>query len=503
MSITLCRPIRGSAVVAAILTLAASFSAVAGVGGPYGPPVTPDQARLLLAEQPTALRTHCFWGDPAGPIDGYNALAIETHVAYWYTRIDLPVGSRVVLRGQFPHARFMSLTSYGSFAGQRGAPIAGFSDYQIVPDAGSVNPFLPGARRTAANRAYTLTVSSAVDPGPGLRDVNTFYVGRAGETGATQTVALVLRVYRPDRNRDVTGDAGLPQPTLVLEDGSALAGPAACEAANVHSGLASLSLDGIGIPAQQYLALLNAPRPGMLPALPTHPAVLSPTFVRYFNAPYSIAPFYKGTVLEPRIATLPTDLRPGLYATPANAYVSTYFDRALGPDPSGHNIVVLRGKGPTHPHTFDRDPVNDFAGKQVRYWSICNYGSTVANPYLGPVNTACLFDEQMPLDADGYYTIVVSLPEDRPANAITRCGVAWMDWSRNGDGVPGGHDKLINLTVRQLLADASFGQAFDKILTPGTERQVAAEYLPEATYTTANLFEARGCSPAGANVGSR
>lgn len=78
-----------------------------------------------------------------------------------------------------------------------------------------------------------------------------------------------------------------------------------------------------------------------------------------------------------------------------------------------------------------------------------------------------------------------------------------MDWSRNGDGVPGGHDKLINLTVRQLLADASFGQAFDKIISPGTERQVAAEYLPEATYTTANLFEARGCSPAGANVGSR
>jgi hypothetical protein len=500
------RSIRGSKVFAAILSFGASLSAVAGVGGPYGPPVSPDQSRLLLSEQPEALSSHCFWGEPAGPIDGYNALGIETHVAYWYARLDLPPGSRVVLRGKFPHSRFMSLTTYGTFAGQRGAAIAGYSDYEITPDAGSINPFLPGARRTATNRAYTLTLSSDVDPGAGLRAPNTFYVGRAGETGTTQTVELVLRVYRPDRNRDVSGDAGLPEPTLILADGTAYSGTTACSAANVHSGLDKLSLDGIGVPASTYLKLLNLPRPGpagLLPALPTHPAVLSPTFVRYFNAPYSTAPFYRGTILESTIASLPTDLRPGLYATPANAYVSTYFDRALGPDASGHNIVVLRGKGPTHPHTFDRDPINDFAGKQVRYWSICNYGSTIANPYLGPVNTACLFDEQLPLDADGYYTIVVSLPEDRPSNATTRCGVAWMDWSTKGDGVPGGHEKLINLTIRQLLADGSFAQAFDKILTPGTERQVAAEYLPEATYMTPGQFEARGCSPAQANVGAR
>lgn len=499
-------PIRGSAVFAALASFGTTLSAFAGVGGPYGPPVDPDQARLLLSEQPPALSSHCFWGEPAGPIDGYNALGIETHVAYWYTKLDLPPGSRVVLRGKFPHARFMSLTSYGSFAGQRGAPIAGFSDYEIKPDAGSINPFLPGSRRTATNRSYTLTVSSDVDPGAGQRVPNTFYVGRAGETGATQTVELVLRVYRPDRNRDISGDAGLPEPTLVLADGSRFAGTGACAAANVTSSVYNISLEGIGVPVSTYLQLLNLPRPGpagLLPALPTHPAVLSPTFVRYFNAPYSIAPFYKGTVLERQIATLPTDLRPGLYATPANAYVSTYFDRKLGPDPSGRNIVVLRGKGPTHPHTFDRDPVNDFAGKQVRYWSICNYGTTIANPYLAPVNTDCLFDEQLPLDADGYYTVVVSLPEDRPSNATTRCGVAWMDWSRKGDWVPGGNDRLINLTIRQLVADASFAQAFDKILAPGTERQVAAEYLPEATYSTARQFEARGCSPAGANVGSR
>ena len=37
------RSIRGSKVFAAILSFGASLSALAGVGGPYGPPVSPDQ----------------------------------------------------------------------------------------------------------------------------------------------------------------------------------------------------------------------------------------------------------------------------------------------------------------------------------------------------------------------------------------------------------------------------------------------------------------------------
>lgn len=179
------RSLRGSTLFAAALTCCASLSALAGVGGPEGPPVSPDQARILLAEQPSSLRTSCFWGEPAGPIDGYNALGIETHVAYWYSRLDLPVGSRVVFRGQFPHARFMSLTSYGTVGGQRGTPLAGFSDYEIEPDPGSVNPFLQGARRTASNRAYTLTVSSA----------------RAGQSRTEHVLRRSHRGDRPDADR--------------------------------------------------------------------------------------------------------------------------------------------------------------------------------------------------------------------------------------------------------------------------------------------------------------
>ena len=305
-------------------------------------------------------------------------------------------------------------------------------------------------------------------------------------TGTTQTIELILRVYRPDRNRDMAGGVALPDVTLVLADGTTASGQAACDGVQAQSGVDKIDVTGMGAPPATYLSLLAAG------AAPTHPAEEQMRFERFFNTQYSLAPFYRGTALEGRIATLPTDIRPGLYPTPANAYIGGYADRSFGPDPDGHNILVLRGKLPTHPDTFRRNPHTE-SGTQVRYWSLCNYGSSIANPPLAPVNTDCLFDEQIPTDDDGNYEIVISLTEDRPRNATARCGVAWMDWTTAGDGVPGGHDRLIRLTMRQQLADPNFAEAIDKIVTPGTEEQVMGDYYPHGTYMTADQFEQLGC----------
>lgn len=46
------------------------------------------------------------------------------------------------------------------------------------------------------------------------------------------------------------------------------------------------------------------------------------------------------------------------------------------------------------------------------------------------MGTDGISDFQIPLDADRNYTLVVSLPEDRPANASEENGVAWLDWAR-------------------------------------------------------------------------
>ena len=477
---------------AAGVIAAAAGAAVADGGNDDRRPVSAEQAHVSVAGQPASVTSTCFWGVPAGPLDGRNILGPETNVSYWYDRFQLPAGAQIVLHGEFPHARFMSLTSYGTVAGQRGTALGGLSDVDIDPDPDSQNPFRPDASRTARRRSFTVTLSGAVDPGPGNRAPNTFYVGQPGLTGTTQTIELILRVYRPDRNRDMAGGVALPNATLVLADGTTAPGQAACDGVQAQSGADKLDITGMGVPPATYLSLLAAG------AAPTHPAEEQMRFERFFNTQYSLAPFYRGTPLEGRIASLPTDIRPGLYPTPANAYIGGYADRSFGPDPDGHNVLVLRGKLPTHPDTFRRNPHTE-SGTQVRYWSLCNYGSNIANPPLAPVNTDCLFDEQIPTDDDGNYEIVISLTEDRPGNATARCGVAWMDWTTKGDGVvdgngvPVGHDRLIRLTMRQQLADPTFAEAIDKIVTPGAEEQVMGEYYPHGTYMTAEQFDQLGC----------
>src|SRR5262249_59001122 len=104
----------------------------------------------------------------------------------------------------------------------------------------------------------------------------------------------------------------------------------------------------------------------------------------------------------------------------------------------------------------------------------CNYGALVEEVGVGPVlMDGCLFDEQVPVDADRFYTIVVSLPEDRPANANEACGVAWLDWGK-GDWLA--RPDWANLTIRNQLSNPSFAQGIDKVVDRGQESQVLGSF---------------------------
>jgi hypothetical protein len=456
-----------------------------------------DPGSGLIGDQPRRVRNSCFWKAPIRP-DTKNILALDTNVTYYYSSFQLPPGARLVLRGKFPHSRFMSLTSYKAVGGQPGLPATALTDVDIEPDARSTNPFRDGASRRAHRRFFTITVSGEVDPGPGNRAPNTLYVGQEGETDDTQFVELVHRIYRPDQGYDLSGGVGMPKPRLVRADGTTAGGRRLCDEIDVVSGIeAPIPPFGtpIGFPKAQYDAVL-----ALGPA--THPALEPTVWYRFFNQQRFAEPFFEGTVLEPQIAGLPTALTSGLYATPANAYVYGYASRLLGPDPAGHNVVVLHGRMPTHPITFDRVPVSDNAGTQVRYWSICNYGALVREIGVGPVlMNGCLYDEEVPTDEDGFYTIVMSLPEDRPANATAECGVAWLDWGL-GDWLA--RPDLANVIIRNQLSDPSFAEGIDKVLVPGTEQAVMGEFYPTGRYMTPAEFEARGCpgtgSPSGAFI---
>ena len=125
---------------AAGVIAATAGPAVADGGNDDRRPVSAEQAHVSVAGQPASVTSTCFWGMPGGPLDGRNILGPETNVSYWYDRFQLPAGAHIVLHGEFPHARFMSLTSYGTVAGQRGTALGGLSDVDIDPDPAFAEP---------------------------------------------------------------------------------------------------------------------------------------------------------------------------------------------------------------------------------------------------------------------------------------------------------------------------------------------------------------------------
>src|SRR5262245_7538448 len=303
-------------------------------------------------------------------------------------------------------------------------------------------------------------------------------------------------IYRPDRGYDLAVGVVTPKPRLVRADGTTASSQSLCDDMQVVIGIeASIPAFGppLGFTKAQYDAVLAL-------GPPTHPALEPTVWYRFFNQQRLAVPFFKGTILEGNIATLPTALTSGLYATPANAYIYGYASRLLGPDPTGHNLIGPHAKMPTHATTFDRVAVSDSGGKQVRYWSICNYGAVVQDVGVGAVlMDGCLYDEQVPTDADGFYTIVVSLPEDRPANANAACGVAWLDWGK-GDWLA--RPDLADLIIRNSSPIPRSPRASTRCWSPRPKKQALGDYYPTGRYMTRADFEARGCPGTGSPSGA-
>ncbi len=417
----------------------------------------------------------CFWGT-AYTQQTRNIIWPESHTGYPISLDTLPAGGKIVLRGRFPHARFFSFTVSSPLLQLR----QHLYDVDIRPDKGSTNPFLPGANRATKHRSYTITVVDQPDPGPGHRQTNVLYAGAAGRAGTPFQVAE--RVYLPDRGREFTGGVGDPAATYVAADGAVSTGQAACTALSTKPGAANVpNVNTFLFPEstiQQLLALSTSPQ---------HPAVKPTTWYKYFGPAWLLAPYYAGTSQAGKIATLPLTTT-GLGANPANAYVFAWLDRSFGPDRNGHNIAVMHGKLPTTPATYAGESRMQRA-TQLRYWSACNGEGPASGKTTGP----CLADEEVPIDARRDYTIVVSLPQDRPKNATAKCGVAWMDWGTTGDGATRPRSTMMVLRNLATTDHPAFRNAVQNVADPAKIKDVMGAYLPTVTYTTAARFQRRGC----------
>jgi hypothetical protein len=126
----------------------------------------------------------------------------------------------------------------------------------------------------------------------------------------------------------------------------------------------------------------------------------------------------------------------------------------------------------------------------MRYWSLC---TSTAPPVGNTVD--CVTDENVRpiLDPRGNYSVVVSRAIDRPANAIEKCGVTWMEYG-NGDGVPGGSKDFGAVINRHTLVNPKFQNSWFSVKKVRGEAEALGPYLPHVINLHEKArFEALGC----------
>jgi hypothetical protein len=397
---------------------------------------------------------------------------------YFFGQLVMPAASSLTIRGRYPYARYFKFNLYkferSTFVAIPGASLAG---YDIEPDPGSGNPFTVGGDRQVKNRHFTLRVL-AEDP-PGNRadwPKNTLYVGRD-----EKEVMAGFRIYVSDRGYDGAGwgpgdGPSFEGPGITYE--GALADGTKLTAADVEKRFSRpMGPAPPPLTVDQWYKLVDnkGNNPCMTPT--TAPACPNSRFELFWGMRYTVLGAFMRPAERAKIPVA-TEMEGG--GDPTTEYMVNYISRQYGP------LYVFRAKMPTFPRTYDG--VRTMPEGQVTYWSVVTVASAPSGELWDGV-----FDEQVALNKDGYYTIVVSRPEDRPRNATREHGVTWIDWGP-GEGLndPRNRKDWGMLLMRFMVPQKEWAGSPAKVTKPGLEAQVMGPYYPRGYYTTKAKFEAEG-----------
>jgi hypothetical protein len=432
----------------------------------------------------------------------------------------MPQGSALEITGRYMHNRYMSFNSYDiAGANPTYSPVAAITDVDLHPDRSSArNPYVAGNKRGTPLRNYSIEVLTGApvdgDPDNTLRS-NADY---------DQRETIVLRSYVEDAGTGNTAGEYLPAPIVTLADGTVLTDVAEiCGALDVDSSIVNIPL----IPAATYDQMTAFGNPYHLDGTEANPTVL----LKAFTFPENINCDWFGFCPQ-----APSE-QPGFYANLDNQYVFGMTtnarpivlpETALG-IPSGATplgivtvgfqkdpalaVAVFRGKLPETPRTVDG---SEYAEEgDMRYWSFCT------NAYMSQKVTDCLYDEQIVVDENGYYTIAIGWEQDRPYNATSECGYNWLPTSTQGDGYldileqeiaqgeldpvelvtpnaigqPRANNPYQNLViVRNMLPSAGFPNAIQAVSNYAETASVMGEYAVGYWYESKADFEGRGCN---------
>ena len=449
---------RSVGLVGAALLMATQASTV--VAQDPGP--TSDEVAALLEQVKSG--EVCAWPVEVA-VDALNVAYPEAKASYFVMPYMLTPGQSLILSGTYPFDRFSSLVTYFGL-GQPGHDIETLGwlrDTQIEPDPGSLDPATdadassdPLQRRWEARVTGTMSLDETFirrhrEPGRLREALDEWIRGRSDAAGETNVIpahpegeedqmgVVVLRIYVPEDAADHSGGVGLPALALEEADGTVrlLAGCTPEEESAWSAAIGQMVLTNIAA----------ADRLPLPPDADTAPAWVESSV-------------------------------PGLAPNPDNRYLMAPVVWEPG------RVVLVRGQAPTFPDTNAGESVT--LPEQLRFWSFCT-GSNVVTPPEGYPTTACIADFETPLAADGTYTVVVSQPEDRPANATEADGVAWLQGAD-----PTEPDLLI---LRHMLpSDDYYDQSVWAVpeLTVGAAEQVMGPYYPDAVYCDKSVFEAGG-----------
>jgi len=488
---------------------------------------TPKTKDWTLMRPDEVLPKQQWYVIPSHPIDpDFEAcymLGTDSNVTYAKLLFVAPIGSKLLIEGDFPHARYFSYERLPPLDPGRPAsgtmgetPEVPIVDADIEPDPGSTNPFRVGADRNAPDRHYHLSfdleLGNAVDLNPQAMQSPEYRAPGNSRTGGPFGFAgawggnvftpsdLWMRIYAPDNQSGTLGGVSLPKATLQLDTGEEFW--LQCDFSLAEERQTTQVSAGYEAPKEPFAAI--GPQLGWFKIFGlAQNRVESATYV--YSEPHGdISPepakekirreflllFNRGEAADP----------PGDYeGSSTTCKNNNYLNRMLQLGPG--KVYVITGKMPTFPAT--REGEATMTGGEVRYWSICQYGRGEDDKYETAVNYNSIMDDEVVLNQDREYIIVYSTPENRPANAQPENGVTWIDW---------GPRTRQALTVRWMSVMPEWhlpqyapdeynlpwaetcwsGTRYDQTLVGLNQPGVMGPYHPVIHYMTEEEFEALG-----------
>ena len=485
----------------------------------------PDVIRDFTLVRPEDIRPEQQWViRPSRPID-FDAVFVEfpdPHCTYLLLPMYAPFNSRVIVKGQFPHARFFDLQITPSFLpeayhhGYYGVAEVPLVDADVEPKPGSVNPFRPGADRTGSARNYKVVFDlrngdpvelnpQAFRPPHYRAPGNQRFGGAILHQGPGQFYGappppdwrdrfesgnLWVRYYAPDDARGALAGVPLPKVLYQLPDGRRYF--IRCDLATAQAHFSRTQPARTTAPADPAPGRASAgwgkqfgiARNG-LSGIAQGSGLLDARYVREFDL---------GAEGKGENQPAPGNHERGATECTYINYLTA--SMSLGAD----MVAVLTGRLPTTPRTRGGEPLMTPA--QARYWSLTGYDDL--DLFSGSIGAAVqsVMDDEIVTDAPGRYVLVFSRASERPRNATAAHGVTWVNW---------GLVSAVGWVIRWLsvFPEWSFERAPDQghlgwatdwaslrydrnLLGCNDQRGFLGEYQPVVHYLSRGEFEALG-----------